>query len=243
VNIVTYLHCASPKFCAALLLCLLVGCADDSSEGSSSSAETSDASKSDSKAAKAGNAKTGDSSSSDSNKGSGGSGGGAAKSAKQSTKKASDTDHDAGPEKHAATAMRDEDAGTHQAGAPSGKDAQDGQMKDGQMKDGQMKDGQMMGSMMPSSIGSCCSPHESRGCDNPDIEACVCDKLKSCCTEAWTQACAFIVTTKYCQAGVRDCVCGSADGQWQQKSCCDVEWTDTCNTVAEAKCGATKGCN
>ena len=90
---------------------------------------------------------------------------------------------------------------------------------------------------------SCCAAHSAAGCDNPDLEACVCDKLPSCCSESWSAACTYIVAQKYCQVGIRECVCGSDEGQWQQTSCCDRDWTETCNTVAELKCNAVAGCN
>jgi hypothetical protein len=89
---------------------------------------------------------------------------------------------------------------------------------------------------------SCCVPHAKPGCNDADVQRCVCDKLETCCSDAWTAACTYIVTEKFCQAGVRDCVCGDGDGQWQQTNCCDVAWTSTCDDVAQIKCGATVGC-
>lgn len=89
---------------------------------------------------------------------------------------------------------------------------------------------------------NCCIPHAGPGCNDADIQRCVCDKLDSCCTQSWTAACTYIVTERFCQPGVRDCVCGSGDGQWQQSGCCDAEWTSTCDDVAQIKCGAAVGC-
>jgi hypothetical protein len=65
-----------------------------------------------------------------------------------------------------------------------------------------------------------------------------------CCTKAWSLGCALIVQQKYCQAGVRDCVCGTNvdAGQWDQTSCCSTDWNSTCDAVATNKCGAAKGC-
>jgi hypothetical protein len=91
-------------------------------------------------------------------------------------------------------------------------------------------------------VGSCCSAQTTPGCDNPDLELCVCTTNPSCCTLAWTLACALIVQQKYCQAGVRDCVCGSDAGQWGQITCCSTDWTPSCDTVATTKCGAVQGC-
>lgn len=89
---------------------------------------------------------------------------------------------------------------------------------------------------------NCCVAHAKPGCNDADIQQCVCDKLDACCTQAWTAACTYIVTERYCQPGVRDCVCGSGDGQWQQSTCCDADWTSTCDDVAQIKCGASVGC-
>jgi hypothetical protein len=90
--------------------------------------------------------------------------------------------------------------------------------------------------------GSCCSEHETPGCSNADLMVCVCEKDPSCCTKAWGRQCAFIVEQKFCQPGIRDCVCGSADGQWGQASCCETDWSSTCDSVAKLKCDAVSGC-
>jgi hypothetical protein len=92
--------------------------------------------------------------------------------------------------------------------------------------------------------GSCCQEQTTPGCDNADLQVCVCEKIPSCCTTAWSKPCVLIVKEKYCQPGVRDCVCGTNvdAGQWGQTMCCDTAWTDTCNTVAEIKCSAVAGC-
>lgn len=90
--------------------------------------------------------------------------------------------------------------------------------------------------------GSCCAEHDTGGCGNADLMVCVCEKDPSCCTKAWGKHCVFIVEQKYCQAGVRDCVCGSAEGQWGQAACCASEWSSTCDSVAKLKCDAVPGC-
>lgn len=90
--------------------------------------------------------------------------------------------------------------------------------------------------------GSCCSEHDTGGCGNADLMVCVCEKDPSCCTKAWTRQCVFIVEQKFCQPGIRDCVCGSADGQWGQASCCESDWSSTCDSVAKVKCEAVPGC-
>ena len=95
----------------------------------------------------------------------------------------------------------------------------------------------------PKDLGACCSAHDNPGCSNADLQVCVCEKLPSCCTGVWDSACALIVKQKYCQPGVRDCVCGDGPQQWKQHACCDSNWNETfCNQVAEQKCGAAPGC-
>jgi hypothetical protein len=94
----------------------------------------------------------------------------------------------------------------------------------------------------PRDIGSCCSEQTTPGCSNPDLEVCVCEKDQSCCTTAWSLPCVLIVQQKYCQPGVRDCVCGVDAGQWGQTQCCNTDWTSTCDSVATLKCSAVQGC-
>lgn len=90
--------------------------------------------------------------------------------------------------------------------------------------------------------GSCCIASPAPGCSNPELQACVCERQPSCCEQAWDETCTFIVMQKYCQPGVRECVCGSEEGQWQQASCCEQSWGSSCDSVAVNKCGATPGC-
>ncbi len=94
----------------------------------------------------------------------------------------------------------------------------------------------------PRDVGSCCSAQTTPGCGDPDLEVCVCEKDSTCCTVAWGLQCAYIVQQKYCQPGVRDCVCGSDAGQWDQTTCCTTDWNSTCDSVATLKCGAAQGC-
>jgi len=93
-------------------------------------------------------------------------------------------------------------------------------------------------------VGSCCVVQTTPGCSNANLEVCVCQMVPTCCTAAWTQECVFLVQQKYCQPGVRTCVCGTDvdAGQWDQTTCCSTDWTSTCDTVATTKCGAVQGC-
>lgn len=90
--------------------------------------------------------------------------------------------------------------------------------------------------------GSCCSTSTLPGCGDAALQACVCALKVSCCIEAWDESCTRLIAEKFCQSGVRDCVCGTDEGQWQQAQCCDASWDDTCNSVASNKCGATPDC-
>jgi len=91
-------------------------------------------------------------------------------------------------------------------------------------------------------VGSCCMEQSTPGCSNASLEVCVCEKDQSCCTMAWGPQCVLIVEQKYCQPGVRDCVCGTDAGQWGQTQCCSMDWTSTCDSVATLKCNAVQGC-
>jgi hypothetical protein len=92
-------------------------------------------------------------------------------------------------------------------------------------------------------VGSCCAEHTTPGCSNADLQVCVCEKLSSCCTDAWGATCVMLVKQKFCQPGVRDCVCGGDAGQAGQSMCCLVEWSEGfCNDVAKSQCGALPGC-
>lgn len=90
--------------------------------------------------------------------------------------------------------------------------------------------------------GSCCEASDKPGCGTPETQACVCALQPRCCMAAWDETCTFIVAQKFCQAGVRECVCGGGTGQWQQSECCAQSWTDTCDSVALNKCNARAGC-
>jgi hypothetical protein len=90
---------------------------------------------------------------------------------------------------------------------------------------------------------SCCVAHTAPGCSDATAETCVCALLPDCCTATWDGACAQIVAEKYCQQGVRDCVCGNGLNQWQQATCCSTSWTNACDIVAVSKCTAVAGCH
>jgi hypothetical protein len=90
--------------------------------------------------------------------------------------------------------------------------------------------------------GSCCATSTQPGCGNAALRACVCEREPRCCSDAWDANCTRLVKEKHCQSGVRDCVCGFGEGQWQQANCCQGGWNDTCESVSYNKCGATADC-
>jgi hypothetical protein len=108
----------------------------------------------------------------------------------------------------------------------------------------EIPDGAVLGDAMVGSIGteSCCTVHDSPGCSNADLQVCVCEKISTCCTDKWDEACVLIVEQRWCQEGVRDCVCLDGDNQWGQHVCCDSSWGSTCDTTARTHCGAKRGC-
>jgi hypothetical protein len=65
-------------------------------------------------------------------------------------------------------------------------------------------------SSAPHHDGSCCVTSTLPGCGDSALQACVCALAPECCTTGWSESCTFIVSQKYCQPGVRECVCGSA---------------------------------
>ena len=94
----------------------------------------------------------------------------------------------------------------------------------------------------PANTGSCCSASGAPGCADPALQECVCALAPRCCSDAWDESCARLVNEKNCQSGVRACVCGSGEGQWQQAYCCEGGWNATCESVSIHKCGATPAC-
>ncbi|MGB0591278.1 MAG: cupredoxin domain-containing protein [Myxococcota bacterium] len=78
--------------------------------------------------------------------------------------------------------------------------------------------------------GDCCAPHDGKGCDQPDVQACVCDVAPYCCEGDWDIICAALATQD-CAASCDDIVtCGDAQ--------CDIE--ENC-TSCPGDCGACTG--
>ena len=49
-----------------------------------------------------------------------------------------------------------------------------------------------------------CSPHQSKGCDDQEIERCVCESNPFCCEEQWDTECVVAVTKYECSDRCRD---------------------------------------
>ena len=95
---------------------------------------------------------------------------------------------------------------------------------------------------------SCCTPHDSPGCLDPEVEACVCGMDPFCCNNNWDGLCASEAdqcgscsgnccaanNTPGCDAEeVEQCVCKTLP------NCCDVKWDAYCaSAVKSLGCGS-----
>jgi hypothetical protein len=98
--------------------------------------------------------------------------------------------------------------------------------------------------------GNCCDPGSGMGCDDPEVEACVCALDQFCCETIWDAGCAGIANAQ-CDAqciefggdccaandtpgcddrGVTDCVCAL------DPFCCQFNWGDECAATAQYAC-------
>ncbi|MEM6990101.1 MAG: hypothetical protein AAF721_06380 [Myxococcota bacterium] len=75
--------------------------------------------------------------------------------------------------------------------------------------------------------GPCCYANEGVGCEEPDVEQCVCDTMPECCIGQWTGACAAAVT---------DLMCGMCDPP--DNACVDI---DLGMALGEVSTGTTVG--
>lgn len=72
----------------------------------------------------------------------------------------------------------------------------------------------------------CCRTHNGPGCDDPAIEACVCEKREKCCIEDWNDEC--VANANECAAG-----CSAGDTGVVE------EGSSTANATGETSDGAT----
>jgi hypothetical protein len=133
----------------------------------------------------------------------------------------------------------DDDSGTESE--PTTRDA--GNAKPREQDAGSARDAGKDAATKPMNSGSCCSTSSDPGCGDRAVQECVCALQPRCCSDAWDESCARLVKEKNCEPGVRDCVCGSGDGQWQQDYCCEGGWNSTCESVSIHKCGAREDCS
>lgn len=87
--------------------------------------------------------------------------------------------------------------------------------------------------------GSCCEARNAPGCSDAAVEECVCALVPDCCSAQWDAVCVQLVNERFCEDGVRECVCE----EWMQGDCCSDRWTSFCAITAEEKCGAGPSCN
>lgn len=59
--------------------------------------------------------------------------------------------------------------------------------------------------------GGCCEIHDGPGCDEPDVETCVCGRDPSCCVFAWDQVCVD-AATDVCEASCMAATTGDPTG-------------------------------
>ena len=78
----------------------------------------------------------------------------------------------------------------------------------------------------PTGTGTgCCEPHGSAGCDEPPVEACVCELSAFCCQFEWDAACAALAVDECGGCGQGDSDTGTDTDTVQ---CCDVADTPGC---------------
>jgi len=89
-------------------------------------------------------------------------------------------------------------------------------------------------------LGTCCSAHKGKGCEDREVSRCVCDKMDECCMGQWTSDCVSAVNKYNC--GMCSGVCCSADPCTDQRVrdcvcsrdvyCCNAKWDATCTNEA-----------
>jgi hypothetical protein len=103
--------------------------------------------------------------------------------------------------------------------------------------------------------GSCCTAHKTPGCNDPDIQDCVCAMDPFCCNNYWDEGCA--ANADYCGSCNGDCCSanwtpGCEDEQVEScvcsmfPECCDSTWDDWCVMMVDQTgcgwCGCIPSC-
>ena len=94
-------------------------------------------------------------------------------------------------------------------------------------------------------LGECTAPSLAPGCDDPAVEACVCDLAPQCCTVKWGSVCAQLAgsqcadtaTPPSANDATRACVCA------QIPECCSDTWKPICDELAHDRCEGSGDCS
>lgn len=103
--------------------------------------------------------------------------------------------------------------------------------------------------------GDCCEAHTNPGCNNPDIQNCVCDADPFCCEVSWDSNCVAGIELHVCGtcqedtgcctghstpgcgiAACEDCVCSL------EPFCCEIAWDAECVFVVAGACQGACPC-
>ena len=99
--------------------------------------------------------------------------------------------------------------------------------------------------------GLCCEVHDSPGCEDGSVQACVCSQDSFCCEYVWDEVCVDGVTGFSCGTcdgsgpvcgngecdGIEDClVCPEDCGECAGTGCCDPHATPACDDAEIAAC-------
>lgn len=92
--------------------------------------------------------------------------------------------------------------------------------------------------------GECCEPHDSPGCNDPSINACVCQGDEYCCDQHWDNLCVQRVEEDNCGScggsagapGTGGTGGGGTGGIYGVGDCCEIQPTPACEDVEVADC-------
>jgi hypothetical protein len=104
------------------------------------------------------------------------------------------------------------------------------------------------GSISQRTGSTCCTAHETPGCSDKEIEACVCGIDSACCSGKWDIVCVEMMKLQGCGVCPGDCckitnVPGCEDNAKVQKCVCTLaqecctKWDSFCVLLNSSKCG------
>ena len=165
----------------------------------------------------------------------------------------SDENANDGPDAGQDTIVEDD----FEAETSDGEDAEEPAVEDegdfdvyDEVVDGGVDGGDANGDALPSS--NCCQAGEAPGCDDKQVETCVCENNPQCCEIMWDSFCVAVAEVKGCavceeqpadcctaretpgceQQEVEACVCA------QDPECCDTMWDAFCVLLLDTlSCG------